>query len=431
MNVRRLFGLVGMLVAGVLTLPSSALAGQLLDEAVDSLRNDPVYVDPEAERAIDASEEAALEERIRTSTAGPVYVAILPAAAADETGGDAGAVVAELHDELDRDGTYAVVVGNSFRAGSTALEQGEAGRLATAAIDENGAEGVAPTLLDFVNRVAAAQTDGSQSPGDSDGGGSGGLWGLLAIIAVPVGLFLVARRRRAREQAAEFAEVRAQAEDDLVALADDVRALELDVDLPQTDPRAREAYNHALGAYERAGDSLDRARTPEDLAQVSAALEEGRYDMASARARLEGREPPERRPPCFFDPRHGPSVRDVDWAPAGGAPRPIPACAADAALVEQGLEPASREVTAAGRRVPYWAASPAYGPSAGGFFGGFAGVLPAFLIGSSLGWGMGQWGEDPVGDGDFGGDHGGGGDFGGFGGGDFGGGGGDFGGGGE
>ena len=33
---------------------------------------------------------------------------------------------------------------------------------------------------------------------------------------------------------------------------------------------------------------------------------------------LDGRKPPERRPPCFFDPRHGPSSRDVEWAPPGG-----------------------------------------------------------------------------------------------------------------
>jgi hypothetical protein len=41
-----------------------------------------------------------------------------------------------------------------------------------------------------------------------------------------------------------------------------------------------------------------------------------------ARARPDGYQPRERRPPCFFDPRDGPSVRSVPWAPPGGAPRP-------------------------------------------------------------------------------------------------------------
>ena len=162
--------------------------------------------------------------------------------------------------------------------------------------------------------------------------------------------------------------------------------------------------------------------------------------MASARARLAGHEPPERTPPCFFDPRHGPSAREVELLPPWGEPRPVPACEADAQRVERGEDPDPREVTVGGRQVPYWNAGPAYAPYMGGFFGG--GLLPGIFLGSLLGgggmfgggsyggWGAGDSGgtfSDSGGGGDFGG-----GDFGGggFGGGDFGGGGGDFGGGG-
>ena len=106
--------------------------------------------------------------------------------------------------------------------------------------------------------------------------------------------------------------------------------------------------------------------------------------MECARARLEGREPPERRPPCFFDPRHGPSARDVEWTPEGGRPREVPACEADAQRVERGLLPEAREVTLGGRTMPYYAAGPMYAPFAGGFFGG--GLLPGLLIGSMFDW---------------------------------------------
>jgi hypothetical protein len=137
--------------------------------------------------------------------------------------------------------------------------------------------------------------------------------------------------------------------------------------------------------------------------------------MQSARARLEGREPPERRSPCFFDPRHGPSDREVEWAPAGGTSRMVPACEADAQRVERGEDPQAREVSIGGQRVPYWAAGPMYAPFMGGFYG--TGILPGLLIGTTLG---GVW-DHPSGD--FGGGDFGGGDFGGgFGGGDFGGG---------
>jgi hypothetical protein len=168
---------------------------------------------------------------------------------------------------------------------------------------------------------------------------------------------------------------------------------------------------------------------------VTTALEEGRYHMAAAEAVVGGREPPERRAPCFFDPRHGPSTRDVEWAPPGGTPRTVPACEADAQAVERGAEPTSREVMAGGRMVPYWSAPPYFGPWAGGYFMPFggAGFLSGLFVGELLGgayggWGYGSW----SGSGDSGGfgswDSGGGGsDFGGgmdFGGGDFGGGGG-------
>ena len=138
-------------------------------------------------------------------------------------------------------------------------------------------------------------------------------------------------------------------------------------------------------------------------------------------ARWRAQAPPERRPPCFFDPRHGPSTRDVEWAPDGyGAPRPVPVCEADAVRLEQGQEPMTREVVAGGRRVPMYDAPGFYGPYAGGFFGGFSGFLPGLLFGSMLGGAFGGWGADDAsgsdggGFGDFGGGGGGlGGDFGG------------------
>src|SRR3954454_14422735 len=205
--------------------------------------------------------------------------------------------------------------------------------------------------------------------------------------------------------------------------------------MPGVDPAAKADYERALQSYDQANTRFERAQRPADLAPVGQALEEGRYAMTSARARLNGETPPERRPPCFFDRRHGPSTRDVIWSPPYGEPREVPACEADAIRVEEGEDPQTREVEWGGRRVPYWQAGGAYAPFAGGYYGGFGGgLLPGLLIGSLLGnamapgmaYGYGDYGD--YGGGDGGGDLGGG-DFGGgaFGGGDFGGG--DFGGG--
>ena len=247
---------------------------------------------------------------------------------------------------------------------------------------------------------------------------------LVVAVLVAAGVAFFALRSRRRESA-ELDAVRREADDDLLELGEEIRALDVDVTSSELDPATRGDYERALEAYERADRALKRARRPDDLDQVAAALEEGRYAIACTKARLEGRELPERRPPCFFDPRHGPSVRDVEWAPPGGTPRPVPACAADAQRVEEGQDPDAREFVVGGRRVPHWDAPPAYAPYAGGFFSPF-GFFPGLLIGTMLappvvldGGGDGGDGEGDAGDaGDAEGDFGDGADFGG---GDFGG----------
>jgi hypothetical protein len=389
-----------------------------------------VYVDPAAQEPVDA---AAVRREVERAAPGPMYVAVLPAAALQEAGGDPDGVLLALHARLGRRGTYALVVGNHFRAGSQGvLRQGVAGELATQALDARRGEGPTAVLTYFVDLVAQARRNGGQAPGGNPGGGGITLLALLALGGVG---FVVFRTLRARQRdRAQLEEVKAAAHDDLIALADDVQRLERAVDA-STDAAAKQAYGHALDCYDAAGRAFDRARRPRDLESVTTQLEEGRYSMAVADALVNGRRPPERRPPCFFDPRHGPSTRDVDWAPPGGVLREVPACEADAQAVERGLEPASRQVLVGGRMVPYWGAPAYFGGWAGGFFSpfGMGGFLPGLFVGELLGGAFGGWGYGPVGYGGFGswGDGGGGGwsDFGGgglgdFGGGDFGGGGG-------
>jgi hypothetical protein len=425
--------LLGVLVlAGVLVVPAAAQTtvappASDIGQAASALRSDPVYVAGGSEDLLASDDADRLRQEIPRANAGPVYVAVLPASARRAAGGDPEAVVRQLAGQLGRRGTYAVVVGDSeadaqFRAGSTSLRG--AGTAATAAIRERGDEGIGPTLLAWVLNLSELRGGGAGGGGGDPGGtGSGGGLGLLALIGAGIaGLVLVRRRRQRRAERAELEEVREAARDDLVALGDDVRALDLDVAMPNADPEAKRDYELAVRRYDEANAVLERARRPEDLEPVTAALEEGRFAMTSAKARLEGRRPPERRPPCFFDPRHGPSAREVEWAPPGGQPRLVPACEADALRVEEGEEPTTREVMAGGRSVPYWQAGPAYGPWAGGFFGGVGGgLLPGLLIGSALGGGLGfgfpgeAYGDEGFGEfggGDFGGgDFGGGGDF--------------------
>jgi hypothetical protein len=435
--------LAAALIAAAL-VPATAHAGTIVNRAAESLQNDPVYVDPAASPTISGDEEQELEQRIVSTGAGPMYLAILPASAAAEGGGSPDGVLRELVDAMRRrEGTYAVVVGRSLRAGATSaaiLPHGEAGQDVDEAVAAHRDAGLDAILLDFVDRVADDRNGSSSGGGSSGSGGGGGGLALLGVLGAGVLAFLgIGRVRRRKREQAQFEEVRKATQDELVALSEDIDKVDIDVQMPQADPKAKDDYGAAIEAYKRGSTALDHARRTQDLEAVTSAIEQGRFDMTSAQARLEGRPPPERRPPCFFDPRHGPSTRDVTWAPPGGQPREVPACEADAIAVESGQDPESRQVMAGGQMVPYWGAPAYFGPFAGGYFGGFGGFLPGLLFGQLLGGGLfgggyyGGGGFGGYGDGGGGGDLGGGGDFGGggFGGGDFGGGGGgDFGGGG-
>jgi hypothetical protein len=420
--------LLGVAVATALALAAHARAGERIDAAVAALQTNPVYVDPDAQLAISSAEQDRIRTAIDSSSAGAVYIAILPLAAENETGGNPDGVLQAIHDGLGRPGTYAVVVGRHFRAGSEGvLQPGVAGQLATEALNAHRGQGVTPTLIDFVDRVAAARQSGGApggGTGNEPGTGGGILIGLLVLGGLTFAGFRVIHGRR--KQQAELAEVKAAAHDDLIALADDVQKLEQPV---EANAQAKREYEHALEDYGSASSSYDRVRRTKELEAVASSLEEGRYHMSAAQALLDGKQPPERRPPCFFDPRHGPSTRDVEWAPPGGVPRKVPACEADAQAVERGEEPTSRVVVAGGRRVPYWNAPSYFGPWAGGYFMPFGGTgfLSGLFVGELLGgayggWGYGSWGGSGT-DGGFGNWS----DFGGgmnFGGGDFGGGGG-------
>jgi hypothetical protein len=436
-----------LLALVVAVLAAGPAAASVADVAAE-LNKNPVYRQSDAEMRV--STDRLLEQVNDAGT--PIFIAILPAAARGETGNDPVRLATEVARAVGKEGTYMVISGNQFGTGNVGdtLPDGRAEALADQAARDNEGDPEA-ALLQWVDGVAsAARGEPAAQAGGGDGGGAGGVIAavaVLTVLAVGGGALIFGMRRRRREREAErqreLAEVKAVAQEDLVALADDIRALDLDTSMPDADQEAVRHYTEAVEQYQKAATAFDRAKRTEDLAPMSAALEAGRFSMASAKAILEGRPLPEHRPPCFFDPRHGPSVEDVEWAPPGGAPRMVPACAADAQRIHDGLEPESRQVLAGagGRMTPYWNAPGYYGPWAGGYFGGFpmGGLFTGLLIGSFLGGGWGGYpayagdGGDAGGDGgdgggdaggDFGGGDWGGGDWGGggdFGGGDFGG----------
>ena len=240
--------------------------------------------------------------------------------------------------------------------------------------------------------------------------------GVIVVLAA-LGFFLIGRPVRRRRQR-ELGEAKAAAQDDLIALSTAVTDLHTDVSV-QGSPEAAEEQGAALTAYEQGTRALDTARRGRDMGAVSRAIAEGHYHLACAKALANGQPRPDRRPSCFFDPRHGMAVSDVRWTPPdGGASRSVPACIDCVHKVEQGIEPEMRRVEVRGVPVDYVNAR--FAPAYWGGYGFGPGMFTGFLLGQALAPHPGF----PSDSGDFGGGDFGGGDFGGgdFGGGDFGGG---------
>ena len=372
------------LIATLTALTSLLLPGQAvsLEDVGAALRNDPVYVDPAAERAISPAEADQLRAAIREAGT-PVFVALLPESASSPED-----VLEDLLASTQLAGTYAVVQGDAFRANSTVVP--DAGSLATAAFQANRDAGTAAVLSAFVSDVSdlarggtAPAAGGGTAPAGDGGDGGGSLLPLALLGGGGVALWAWSRGRRRTDRRSVQAEFDADVQllrAELSVLADDVMRLEPEV---VTNPDARADYEAATIRFRAAGAALDYADEPVDLIRVERVLREAEYAMSRARAILDGREPPS--PPS--DLRH-PGRHDEP-----------------ALTVDRYGQP------------DYVGSGTFYG--GGGWFGGGGGLFSGLLLGSMLGgfggffggqghhgdlggWESGDWGGG-LGGGDWGG----------------------------
>jgi hypothetical protein len=204
---------------------------------------------------------------------------------------------------------------------------------------------------------------------------------LVVILLVLAGLLVVvgytskvSKQRALERKSAELEPVKKLAFEDITALGEQLQELDLDLAGRELDGGQRADYQRALDAYESAKTAGEAITEPEHIKNVTGILEDGRYAIACVRARVAGEPLPTRRPPCFFDPRHGLSVV--------------------AERVRAGAEPDSRMVMVGSQRVPYYQGGRAYQPYAAGYFGGF-GPMDMMFMGMMFG---GFGGFDAIGD---------------------------------
>ncbi|WP_405978437.1 hypothetical protein [Streptomyces sp. NBC_00158] len=380
--------LLALTVGAIGAAPRAAAADGGTAAVAEALKKGPVYVDPGAAAQLSQAQADALAAKIKTAGK-PLFVAVLPATPAFP----ADSVLRTLRTETGITGLYAIRLGDGFNAGADrAVMPVNAVRNLTDAVKAGGTVDAATELNDFVDQ-ALPQMKGRApaswgTTGSSDGGsGAGAMIALGAVVLAGGGgtYLLVKRNRKKKEEARRGAIARlgVVVDEDITAFGEELERLDFHPGEPGADDAMRADYEKGLDSYEKAKRIMASVREPHEVQGVTQALEDGRFALASLDARRQGRPLPERRAPCFFDPRHGPSTEDAAWAPAGGAARTVPVCAADAVRLRDGLDPAVRTVDTEHGRRPYYDAGPAYGPWAGGYFGG--GMLPGLLVGTMLG----------------------------------------------
>ena len=424
--------LATILVSAVALLtPTAAYAAVQTDEVAavaEQMRGgDPVVSVPGAENALSSSQVDSLTTQVIASEV-PIFIGVFPKSVAGT--GTTDDVLIALNEQVGLAGVYAVVVGNQFRAGSTS---GSASDLATRAFQAERDNGVEAVLSEFIALTTERFADGGTATTTSEPSGTSGVF-TFVLLAVFVGVFalmavtLIKARKRAKVQ---LAEVRAAVDQDITEFGE--RLARFDITDPDFDAEARADLQRALDDYDRAKRASQLMTTAKQAEQVTSALEDGRYSLACVQAQIDNEPVPERRAPCFVDPRHGPSVADVLWTPPGmdgAAERDVPMCRACKTAVEDGYLPQAREVEIAGGHRPYWQAGSHFGGYAMGYYAPFTGIMTGLFMGTMLSsmWatpamasGMGGMDSSDSFNSGFGGGGFGGGDFGGggFGGGDF------------
>jgi len=422
--------------AVALLAPTAAYAAVQTDEVAavaEQMRGgEPVVSVPGAENALSSSQVDSLTTQVIASEV-PIFIGVFPESVAGT--GTTDDVLVALNEQVGLAGVYAVVVGNQFRAGSTS---GSASDLATRAFQAERDNGVEAVLSEFIALTTERFADGGTATTTSEPSGTSGVF-TFVLLAVFVGVFalmavtLIRARKRAKLQ---LAEVRTAVDQDITEFGE--RLARFDITDPDFDAEARADLQRALDDYDRAKRASQLMTNAKQAEQVTSALEDGRYSLARVQAQIDNEPVPERRAPCFVDPRHGPSVADVLWTPPGmdgAAERDVPMCRACQTAVQDGYQPSAREVEIAGGYRPYWQAGSHFGGYAMGYYAPFTGIMTGLFMGTMLSsmWAApamasGMGGMDSTdsfnngfGGGGFGGGGFGGGDFGGggFGGGDF------------
>lgn len=350
-------------------------ADAYLDRAARELAQPGVYVDPAVlSSGRLGSSAAARLDRLAAETPGPVRVLVVPADALREQDPSdpesysyQNAIAypddelpGQLYDRVGVDGTYLVLVdapssyeGRSFNATQFA-EDGPTYR-----VDQAVDDAVTCCAPDYDRMIEAFLATAGEEKTDpwpvigwvaGIGAALGGLW---------LGVRRVYQRRAERAEDAKVADaLRPSLTEEVIELEHTVGELPPASASDPVDVATR--TRRVLDLLEEARHRLDeddgsaRMDTPREVEDVVRRLGDARYELVAIDALRQGRPVPDQTAPCFFDPRHGPSVAEAAYTPEGGAERDVPVCARCRDELAAGQEPIVRQLVVDARNRPYW-----------------------------------------------------------------------------
>ena len=297
------FRAVALVAALAFAAPAHAQSGA--ETAAEALEADPVYVHPRANARLTVPEQGEVRLAIVRSAIGRVKVAVVPEAVAARSEGVQG-----FANQVDRGlgvlGTLIVVAGLDYWAVTSYPQADEAADALRSAVRARDDDRLVDELVPAIRRIGEidpgpgsdpspvpAQDDVPDADDFFDDVGDAFKLGVLIVagaIALPFVLGAVllaarARRRRAREREVHEAGERS-ADDELVALGDEIRELDLDTSMPNASRAALTEYEQAIARYDQANELLSGDPTEYRVEQARAAITAGRRHLAAARERL-------------------------------------------------------------------------------------------------------------------------------------------------
>lgn len=290
---------LALMVCAMFTPVSAHASGTGLDSVAEALKKSPVYVDPRARDQLSEADAADLAKKIEDAGK-PVFVAVLPESAEFPP----KTLMRDLRTQVGITGVYAVHLGDGFNANadSSVMSRNAVGNL-TGAVKRShpgDPEGLLTAFVDQATEQAKGQAPATWS-GSEDDEGSGGAAVLLtvgAVAAVGGGGYALYRRSKKKRERAELDALRVVVDEDITAFGEELDRLDFHPSEPGADDVMRQDYTHALDTYDKAKELMVTAARPQDVQPVTAALEEGRFALATLAARRAGSPVPERRAPA-------------------------------------------------------------------------------------------------------------------------------------